>query len=189
MSIDLYQASVPQFLRMLGNLKGILEKAAAHAAAKKIDESALLNARLFPDMFPLTVQVQIASDFARGTSARLSGIEPPAIEDKEKSFAELIARVDAAIAYVRGIPAAKFEGAEDRKIKRKIRGVGADVLGHRLPVPVRAAELLLPPDDDVRDPAPQRRRGRQGRFPGLVRLTASEPSSSAAARSRRRGRT
>jgi len=76
MSNDLYQASVPQFLRMLGNLKAILEKAAAHAAAKKIDESALLNARLYPDMFPLTQQVQIASDFARGTTARLTGSEP-----------------------------------------------------------------------------------------------------------------
>ena len=83
MSITMYQASVPQFIRMLGNLKGILEKAAAHAAAKKIDESALLNARLFPDMFPLTRQVQIATDFARGTGARLSGVEPPAVEDKE----------------------------------------------------------------------------------------------------------
>jgi len=123
MSNDLYQASVPQFLRMLGNLKTILEKAAAHAAAKKIDESALLDARLFPDMFPLTRQVQIASDFTRGTAARLSGSEPPAVEDNEKSFAELIARVDAAAAFVRGIPAAKFEGAQDRKIMRKVRGV------------------------------------------------------------------
>lgn len=122
MPTSLYQASVPQFLRMLGNLKGILEKAAAHAAAKKIDEGVLLNARLFPDMFPLTQQVQIASDFARGTSARLSGSEPPAIEDKEKSFAELIARVDTAMEFVRGISAAKFEGAEERKIARKIRG-------------------------------------------------------------------
>jgi hypothetical protein len=123
MSNDLYQASVPQFLRMLGNLKAILEKAAAHAAAKKIDESAFLNARLYPDMFPLTTQVQIASDFARGTTARLSGTEPPPVEDQEKSLAELVARVDAAAAYVRGIPAAKFEGAPDRKIVRKIRGV------------------------------------------------------------------
>ena len=123
MQTTLYQASVPQFLRMLGNLKGILEKAAAHAAAKKIDESVLLGARLFPDMFPLSQQVQIVSDFARGTTARLSGSEPPASDDKEKSFAELIARVDAAMAYVREIPAAKFEGAEDRKVTRKIRGV------------------------------------------------------------------
>lgn len=123
MSNDLYQASVPQFLRMLGNLKAILEKAAAHAAAKKIDESAFLDARLYPDMFPLTVQVQIATDFTRGTTARLSGTEPSAVEDKEKSFAELVARVDAAAAYVRGIQPAKFEGAAERKIVRKIRGV------------------------------------------------------------------
>jgi len=123
MSNDLYQASVPQFLRMLGNLKAILEKGAAHAAARKIEESALLDARLFPDMFPLMVQVRIASDFARGTTARLSGAEPPPVEDNEKSFAELVARVDAAMGYVRGLSAAKFEGAEKREVKRKIRGV------------------------------------------------------------------
>jgi hypothetical protein len=123
MSNDLHQASVPQFLRMLNNLKGILEKAAAHAAAKKIEESALLDARLFPDMFPLTMQVRIASDFPRGTCARLAGEEPPKVEDNETSFAELIARVDAAIAYVRGFSAAKLAGAEERKITRKIRGV------------------------------------------------------------------
>ena len=122
MSNDLYQASAPQFLRMLGSLKNILEKAAAHAAAKKIEESALLDARLFPDMFPLTMQVRIASDFTRGTCARLAGEEPPKVEDNEKSFAELIARVDNAIAYVRGFSAAKFAGADERKITRKIRG-------------------------------------------------------------------
>jgi uncharacterized protein len=129
MSIDMYQASVPQFLRMLGNLKGILEKAAAHAAAKKIDESALLGARLFPDMFPLTRQVQIATDFARGTSARLSGVEPPAVEDKEQSFADLAARADVAIAYIKTLPAAKFEGAETRQITRKVRGVDKSFAG------------------------------------------------------------
>ena len=122
MSITMYQASVPQFIRMLGNLKGILEKTAAHAAARKIDESVLLNARLFPDMFPLTRQVQIATDFARGTGARLSGVEPPAVEDKEQSFAELSARVDVAIAYLRTLPAAKIDGSETREITRTIRG-------------------------------------------------------------------
>ncbi len=129
MSLTLYQASVPQFLRMLANLKGILEKAAAHAAARKIDDSVLLNSRLFPDMFPLTRQVQIASDFARGTAARLSGVEPPAIEDKEQTFAELVARVEGAIAYVKTLPAAKFEGAETRQITRKIRGVEKSFAG------------------------------------------------------------
>ena len=129
MSINMYQASVPQFIRMLGNLRGILEKAAAHAAARKIDESALLGARLFPDMFPLTRQVQIATDFARGTSARLTGVEPPAVEDKEQSFAELVARVDVAIAYVKALSAAKFEGAETRQITRKVRGVDKSFAG------------------------------------------------------------
>jgi hypothetical protein len=123
MSITMYQASVPQFIRMLGNLKGILEKAAAHAAARKIDEPVLLNARLFPDMFPLTRQVQIATDFARGTAARLAGVEPPAVEDNEQSFAALAARVDAAIAYLNTLPAAKIDGSEAREITRKVRGV------------------------------------------------------------------
>ena len=91
MTISMYQASVPVFNRALTNTKAMLQKAAAHAQAKKIDESVLLNARLYPDMLPFTKQVQIASDFARGTSARLSGVEPPAFEDNEKSFAELIA--------------------------------------------------------------------------------------------------
>ena len=122
MPITLYQASVPQFIRMLGNLKAILEKAAAHAAAKKIDESVLLGARLYPDMFPLTRQVQLATDFARGTGARLSGVEPPPVEDKEQSFAELIARVDDAIAYLRTLPAAQIDGSEARQITRTICG-------------------------------------------------------------------
>jgi len=122
MSITMYQASVPQFIRMLANLKAILEKAAAHAAAKKIDESVLLGARLFPDMFPLTRQVQIATDFARGTGARLAGMEPTSVDDKEQSFVELAARVDNAIAYLRTLPAAQIDGSEKREITRMIRG-------------------------------------------------------------------
>jgi len=123
MSITMYQASVPQFIRMLANLKAILEKAAAHAAAKKIDESVLLGARLYPDMFPLTRQVQIATDFARGTGSRLAGMEPPSVDDKEQSFVELAARVDNAIAYLRTLPAAQIDGSEKREITRMIRGV------------------------------------------------------------------
>ena len=108
MTISMYQASVPVFIRMLTNLKGILEKAAAHAQAKKIDESVLLNARLYPDMFPLIKQVHIATDFARGTGARLSGAEPPSYEDNEKTIAELVARVERSIDYLRTLkPAAK----------------------------------------------------------------------------------
>ena len=129
MSISAYQASVPQFVRMLGNLKAILEKAAAHAAAKKIDESVLLGARLYPDMFPLTRQVQLATDFARGTGARLAGIEPPPVEDKEKSFVELTARIDNAIDFLATLPAARFDGSEAREITRMVRGVPKTFVG------------------------------------------------------------
>jgi hypothetical protein len=122
MTISMYQASVPVFIRMLTNLKAILQKAAAHAQAKKIDESVLLNARLYPDMFPLTRQVQIASDFARGTSARLSGVEPPAYEDNEKTFAELVARIDRTVDYLRALKADAIEGSEAREIVRPVRG-------------------------------------------------------------------
>jgi hypothetical protein len=122
MAITMYQASVPVFIKLLGNLKAILEKTAAHAAAKKIEESVFVNARLYPDMLPLSAQVQIASDSARGACARLSGAEPPAIEDKEKTLAELIARIDATIAYLRGFKAEQLDGSETRQITRKLRG-------------------------------------------------------------------
>ena len=122
MALTMYQASVPQFIKMLGNLKSILDKAATHATSKKIDESVFVDARLSPDMLPLTAQVQIATDFARGTTARLVGVEPPKVEDNEKSFAELTARIDAAIAYVRTFSAAQVDGSETRQITRTIRG-------------------------------------------------------------------
>jgi hypothetical protein len=122
MSITMYEATVPQFIRMLGNLKGILQKAATHAAEKKIDETAFTSARLFPDMLPLTAQVQIATDMARGTVARLAGLEPPKVDDNEKTFAELIARVDLALDYLRAFSADKLDGAETREVKRSLRG-------------------------------------------------------------------
>ena len=115
MAISMYQASVPVFTRLLTNLKAILQKAAAHAQAKKIDESALLQARLYPDMFTLVKQVQLASDFARGTGARLAGKEPPSFEDNEKSFAELVARVDRTLDYLRTLKARR---STDRKVAR-----------------------------------------------------------------------
>ncbi len=123
MTVSMYQASVPVFTRTLSNLKGVLEKAAAHAQARKIDDSVMLGARLYPDMFPLTRQVQIATDFARGTGARLSGVEPPAFEDNEKTFAELFDRVDRTLAYVRTLKAADIDGSEGRSITRPVRGV------------------------------------------------------------------
>ena len=110
MTISMYKVSVPPFTRGLSGLKTILTKGAAHAAAKKIDESVLLNARLFPDMLPLTRQVHIATDFARGTVARLAGSEPPKWEDNETTFADLIARVDRAIEAVKAFTPAQIDG-------------------------------------------------------------------------------
>ena len=122
MTISMYQSSAPVFVKMLGNMKGILQKAAAHAQTRKIDESAFLTARLFPDMLTFTTQVHIATDFARGTCARLAGAEPPAIENTEKSIAELISRVDRSIDYVKSLKAGDIDGSEGREIVRQIRG-------------------------------------------------------------------
>jgi hypothetical protein len=122
MTISMYQASVPVFIRMLTSLNVVLAKGAAHAQAKKIDESVLLNARLSPDMFPLTKQVHIATDFARGTGARLAGAEMPSYEDKETTFAELTDRVDRTIAYLKTLKPAQIDGSETREIVRPVRG-------------------------------------------------------------------
>jgi uncharacterized protein len=91
MTISMYQASVPSLIRSLNNLAAILEKGAAHAEAKKIDPAVLIGSRLYPDMFSLGRQVQIASDIARRGAARLAGLEAPKIEDNETTFPELIA--------------------------------------------------------------------------------------------------
>ena len=123
MTISMYQASVPVFVKGLTNLKAILEKAAAHAQAKKIDETVFAGARLFPDMLPLTGQIQIATDFARGTTARLAGVEMPKWEDNEKTLADLIARVDRTLEYVKPFTAAQIDGTEGKEITRALRGV------------------------------------------------------------------
>ncbi|MGH8846304.1 MAG: DUF1993 domain-containing protein, partial [Polaromonas sp.] len=112
----MYTTSVPVFKQMLGGLKDVLSKAEAHAAAKKIDPNALLQARLFPDMFPLLRQVQVATDFAKGVSARLAGVEMPKLEDTEQSFAELQTRIATVLAFIEGLDAAKFDEAATREI-------------------------------------------------------------------------
>jgi len=129
MSITIHQASVPVFVQGLKGLKGVLTKAAAHVDAKKLDPDSLLKARLFPDMFPLLRQVQIATDFAKGCAARLAGEEVPAWDDAETDFAGLIARVERAIAYVEGLDPAAFENAEDRDITLTRRGETSVVKG------------------------------------------------------------
>lgn len=122
MPLSMYQASVPVFARALTNLKGILTKAAAHAADRKIDDGVFLGARLFPDMFPLSRQIQIASDFARGTTARLAGSEPAKWEDNEATFADLIARVEKTLAAVNGFTSTQIDGSETRSVTRQVRG-------------------------------------------------------------------
>ena len=129
MTITIHQASVPVFVQGLKGLKGVLTKAAAHVEAKKLDPDALLKARLFPDMFPLLRQVQIATDFAKGCTARLAGEEVPAWDDAEASFEDLIARIDRAVAYVEGLDVARFENAEDRDITLTRRGETSVVKG------------------------------------------------------------
>ena len=129
MTLSMYQASVPVFIQGLTGLGGVIDKAAAHAAERKIDPAALLQARLYPDMFPFARQVQIATDFAKGGAARLAGIEFPAYEDSETSFEELKARVDKTIAFLRTLEAAQIDGSEDRDISLVRRGETSIVKG------------------------------------------------------------
>lgn len=121
MKISMYDACVPPGIRMMTNLAAVLEKAAAHAEAKKIDPEVLVNARLYPDMFSLVRQVQIASDSAKGGAARLAGLEPPSYEDNEKTLPELIARAKKTVTYLETLKPAQFEGSEDRTINWKTR--------------------------------------------------------------------
>lgn len=116
MTMSMYEASIPTFVHTLRSLKAILEKGLAHAEAKKFDQSVLASSRLAPDMFPLTRQVQIASDAAKGAAARLAGVEPPKFEDTETTLTELIARVDKTIDYLQSFKPAQIDGSDDKII-------------------------------------------------------------------------
>jgi uncharacterized protein len=122
MSITMYQASAPGFIQILKALSSMLDKAEAHCTAKKVDPTAVTGARLIADMFPLTRQVQIACDFAKGVTARLAGVEVPGWEDNEKTIPELKARIAKTIAYVEGFKPAQIDGSEGRSIEIKIAG-------------------------------------------------------------------
>ena len=119
MKISMYQASVPTFSRALNNLAAILEKAAAHAEARKIDPAVLINYRLYPDMLPLSKQIQIATDGAKGGVARLAGSEPPKYEDNETSFPDLIVRLRKTVAYLESIKPEQIDGSEDKTVSWK----------------------------------------------------------------------
>lgn len=116
MTISMYQASLPSLIRSLNNLAVILEKGAAHAEAKKIEASVLIASRLYPDMLPLSKQVQIASDIARRGVARLAGLDAPAMADDETTFAELITRIHNTIAYLNTLTPAQIDGSEEKEI-------------------------------------------------------------------------
>ncbi len=117
MKISVYALSVDVFAHSLSNLAVLLEKGAAHAAARKFEPSVLVAARLAPDMFPLGRQVQIACDLAKNSIARLAGLEPPKFDDTEKTLDELRSRIARTVDYIKGVPASAFEGAEERDIK------------------------------------------------------------------------
>jgi len=116
MSISMYQVSVPVLVRALTNLRSVLQKGEAHAEAKKFKPEVLLNDRLAPDMLPLTRQVQIVTDQAKGSSARLAGAEVPKYEDTEATFAELYARIDKTLAFIKGFKPEQIDGSEARDI-------------------------------------------------------------------------
>jgi hypothetical protein len=122
MSVSLYQVSVPLFVKVLRNLRSVLGKGAEHAAAHKIDESVLLGARLFPDMRPLSFQVQVATDMARGGASRLAGSEPPKFDDNETTFAQLIDRIDRTLAFIESVDRKAIDEGEGRTITRPVRG-------------------------------------------------------------------
>jgi len=122
MSLSMHQASVTAFTKALLNLRAVLQKAKAHALEHKIEEAVYISSRLFPDMLPLSSQVQIATDIARSTTARLAGVEPPSYEDNEKTFDDLMARIQRSVDYMAGLDVAAFDSAATREITRPVRG-------------------------------------------------------------------
>ena len=139
MTISMYQASVPRFVNILGNLSGILDKAQAFAEARKVDDTVLTAYRLYPDMLPLTKQVQIACDAAKGVVARLAGVDIPVHEDTEKTLADLKARIARTIAFIQTVTPAQIDGTEEKEIvikrgEKENRYTGMQyLLGHAVP--------------------------------------------------------
>ena len=129
MKISMYDASVKPGIRMMTNLAAVLEKAEKHAEARKIDPEVFGAARLAPDMFPLSRQVQIASDTIKLGAARLAGADAPPYEDNEKSLAELIERAKKTAAYLETLKPQQFEGAEERTIRWKSRSTERSMPG------------------------------------------------------------
>jgi hypothetical protein len=119
MQFSMYQATAPGFIHILTQLKLVLKKGEDYAAAHKVDPLVLTGARLYPNMFPLTRQVQIATDQVKGCLSRLAGTEPPRFEDNEQSFADLYARLDKTIAHLKSFKPEQIDGSETRAIEIK----------------------------------------------------------------------
>ncbi len=122
MNLSMYQASVPVCMRMFRNFVRILEKGGAYAAEREIDPSVLLDSRLFPDMFPLVRQVQVATDIGKRGMERLAGDEVTFVEDAETSFEELIGRIQSVLDYLEALSPEQIDGTEDTPITFKLRG-------------------------------------------------------------------
>jgi hypothetical protein len=120
MTLSMYQASMPNFIRGLNNLSAILHKAVMHAEAKKIDPSVFVNARLAPDMFPLARQIQIVSDGAKGCAARLAGVEVPSYPDTETTFPELQDRIAKTVDFLKSFKPEQIDGSEEKTIELKV---------------------------------------------------------------------
>ena len=133
MPVSMYDNSVPVFQRLMRNMIAILDKAEAHAKAKKIDEEVFVNARLSPDMFPLKRQIQIASDMAKAGVARLAGADKdmPKWEDNETTFAGLKARLQKLIDYIGAFKAAQIDGSEMKDVNLTIGGQPKTLKGHQ----------------------------------------------------------
>lgn len=139
MKISMYQASVPRLANLLENLSRILDKAQAHVDAGKIDLRTLMDDRLIDDMYPFSKQVQIACDKARSVVARLAGMEVPAYDDNERTLAELKARIERTVEFIRSVPAERIDGTEDHDIVLPVTGKPTRykgmqlLLGHSMP--------------------------------------------------------
>ena len=165
--MSFYDAAVPAYLQILTSLSGLLTKAEAHCKAKNIQPEVLLGARLYPDMLPLSKQIQLASDFAAKGCARLTHSEVPSTPDTEKTFDELKQRLANTIDYVKTFKPAQFEGADARDVTFPAGPNNShDDEGPAIPQRLLVPELLLPCRHRPRHPAPQRRGNRQARFSG-----------------------
>ena len=131
MAISMYQASVPQFKKMLVNLTAILTKAEEHVAAKGMDGKVLVEARLFPDMLPLAKQVQIACDQVKFGLARLASVEAPKLDDTESTLAQLKERIAKTIAFIDSIKPEQIDGTEAKEIKFSIKEWNFEFVGEQ----------------------------------------------------------